>query len=114
MAILPDASLASLDPFAPVFTQPTYQRPLLLLAAAIITTGRRTAADLLRTAGSLAPGHITGYRRVFSKAQWSMIQPACIRSSPHPPMRAGAAHESKASAVPSRARRSPPPGGTSV
>lgn len=78
MAILPDASHPLLDSFAPVFTRPTYQRFLVLLGAAIITTGRRTVANLLRTAGSLVPGHVTSYRRVFSKAHWSMFQLACI------------------------------------
>jgi len=77
MAILPDESLALLDCFAPVFTRPTYQRFLVLLGAAIITTGRRTVANLLRTAGSLAPGHVSSYRRVFSKARWSMLALAC-------------------------------------
>jgi hypothetical protein len=77
MPILPDESLALLDCFAPVFTQPTYRRFLVLLGAAIITTGRRTVANLLRTAGSLAPGHPSSYRRVFSRARWSMIRLAC-------------------------------------
>jgi DDE superfamily endonuclease len=77
MAILPDESLALLDCFAPVFTRPTYQRFLVLLGAAILTTGRRTVANLLRTAGSLAPGHVSSYRRVFSQAQWSMLSLAC-------------------------------------
>jgi len=77
MAILPEESLALLDCSAPVFTRPTYQRFLVLLGAAIITTGRRTVANLLRTAGSLAPGHVSSYRRVFSKARWSMLRLAC-------------------------------------
>src|SRR4051812_40267093 len=77
MAILPDESLPSLASFAPVFTQPTYRRFLVLLGAAILTTGRRNVANLLRTAASLAPGHISSYRRVFSKARWSTIRLAC-------------------------------------
>ena len=77
MAILPDQSLALLDSFAPVFTQPTYRRFLVLLGAAILTTGRRTIANLLRTAGSLAPGDPSSYRRVFSQARWSMIRLGC-------------------------------------
>lgn len=77
MAILPDESLALLNGFAPVFTRPSYRRFLLLLGAAILTTGRRTVANLLRTVSSLAPGHISSYRRVFSKAQWSMLPLAC-------------------------------------
>jgi hypothetical protein len=77
MAILPDESLALLDSFTPVFTRPTSRRFLALLGAAILTTGRRTVANLLRTAGSLAPGHPSSYRRVFSQARWSMIRLAC-------------------------------------
>jgi hypothetical protein len=77
MAILSDESLPLLASFARVFTQPTSRRFLVLLGAAIITTGRRTVANLLRTAGSLAPGHISSYRRAFSKARWSMMQLAC-------------------------------------
>jgi DDE superfamily endonuclease len=77
MAILPDESLGLLDCFTPVFTRPTYQRFLVLLGAAVITTGRRTVANLLRTAGSLAPGHVSSYRRVFSRARWSMLGLAC-------------------------------------
>jgi hypothetical protein len=77
MAILPDESLALFNGFAPVFTRPTYRRFLVLLGAAILTTGRRTIANLLRTAGSLARGHISSYRRVFSKASWSALRLAC-------------------------------------
>src|SRR5215218_4969869 len=77
MPVLPDESLPLLDSFAPVFTQPTNRRFLVLLGAAIITTGRRTVANLLRTAGSLAPGDASSYRRVFSQARWSMIRLAC-------------------------------------
>jgi hypothetical protein len=69
--------LPLLDSFIPVFTQPTYRRFLVLLGAAILTTGRRNVANLLRTAASLAPGHISSYRRVSSKARWSMIRLAC-------------------------------------
>jgi hypothetical protein len=49
----------------------------MLLGAAILTTGRHTIANLLRTAGALAPGHSSSYRRVFSQARWSSIRLAC-------------------------------------
>jgi hypothetical protein len=77
MPILPDAGSALLDPFAAVFTEPTYRRFLVLMGSALLTTGRRTIANLLRTAGSLAPGHTSSYRRVFSQARWSALQLAC-------------------------------------
>ncbi len=65
MPILPDASLDLLGPFAPASTQPTYHRFLVPLGAAILTAGRRTVANLLRTAGALAPGDAPSYRRAF-------------------------------------------------
>ena len=63
---------------APAFTTPTAQRFLLLLVAAVLTTGRRTVANLLRTVGSLAAGHRTSYQRVLSAASWSGLQLGCL------------------------------------
>jgi hypothetical protein len=42
-----------------------------LLFAAILTTGRRTVTNLLRTVQTLAPGHPSSYHRVLSKRRWS-------------------------------------------
>jgi hypothetical protein len=78
MAILPDSPRALWHDFAPVFTRPTFRRVLVLLAAAILAVGRRTVANLLRTAGSLAPGDPSDYRRVFSRARWSSLRLAEI------------------------------------
>ena len=61
----------------PVFADPTYHRLLTLAAAAILTTGRRTVANVLRTVGDPAPGHDAGYRRVRSAAQWSGPELGC-------------------------------------
>jgi hypothetical protein len=44
------------------------------VGAAILAVGRRTIANLLRTAGTLAVGASSSYRRVFSKARWSPIR----------------------------------------
>src|SRR5215210_5711845 len=63
--------------FAPHFTQPTYRRFALLLAAAILTQGRHTVANLLRTLGPLASGHRTDYQRVLSRAPWSGLRLGC-------------------------------------
>ncbi|MCA9035038.1 MAG: transposase [Planctomycetaceae bacterium] len=41
----------------------------MLLTAAILTVGSRTVTNILRTAGRLAPGHISTYHRVFSQAR---------------------------------------------
>jgi hypothetical protein len=59
------------------FTNPTSQRFATLLVGAILTTGRRTIANLLRTLRQLAPGHPTDYRRVLSRAPWSGLHLGC-------------------------------------
>jgi len=75
--ILPTPAAAVLLPLAPAFTAPTFERFALLALAALLTTGRRTVANLLRTLGTLAPGHRTSYQRVLSLARWSGLKLAC-------------------------------------
>lgn len=76
--ILPTQMAEVLLPLAPAFTAPTFQRFALLTLAAILTTGRRTVANLLRTLGCLAEGHRTSYQRVLSSAHWSALRLACL------------------------------------
>ena len=76
--ILPTEAAALLTALAPAFTQPTFQRVTVLLVAALLTTGRRTIANLLRTARLLAPGDACSFRRVFSAARWSGLRLACL------------------------------------
>jgi hypothetical protein len=76
--ILPPEAAAVLFPFATAFTAPTYDRFLLLALSALLTTGRRTVANLLRTLGALAPGHRTSYQRVLSSARWSGLRLGCV------------------------------------
>jgi len=78
MLVIPDFARPVLSSFAPVFYHPTYQRFLVLLVAAVLTTGRRTVANLLRTAGELAPGHPSSYHRVLSRRRWSSFRLARI------------------------------------
>jgi len=75
--ILPTRAAAVLLPLSPAFTAPTFERFVLLALSAILTTGRRTVANLLRTLGRLAPGHRTSYQRVLSAARWSGLALAC-------------------------------------
>jgi len=75
--ILPAEAAPLLAALAPAFTTPTFARFLTLLAAAVLTTGRRTVANLLRTVGPLAKGHRTDYQRVLSRAPWSGAQLGC-------------------------------------
>jgi hypothetical protein len=53
------------------FTEPTYQRSLVLLVGAILAKGRRTITNLLWNVGDLAEGGPTDYHRVLSRAPWS-------------------------------------------
>jgi hypothetical protein len=61
-----------LGAFSSAFTQPTFVRAVVLGWAAILTVGRRTVQNLLRTVGTLAPGHPSSYHRVFSRRRWSL------------------------------------------
>ena len=67
MFVIPSFAQPLLGQFAPIFLQPTYQRFLVLLVAAILTTGRRTVSNLLRTVPGLAPGDPSSYHRVLSR-----------------------------------------------
>src|SRR5918995_3441403 len=75
--ILPPEATPLLAAMLPEFTRPTAVRFTTLLAAALLTTGRRTVANLLRTLRHLAPGHPTDYRRVLSRAPWSGLALGC-------------------------------------
>ena len=57
--------------FRPAFSTPTYHRFLVMVLAAVLTTGRRTVTNLLRTVQCQAQGHVSSYHRVFSQRRWS-------------------------------------------
>ena len=75
---LPSEATPLLSALRPAFTRPTWRRLLLLMVAAVLTTGRRTVANLLRAAGPLAAGHPTSYQRVLSAASWSSLRLGCL------------------------------------
>lgn len=78
---LPAEAAPLLLALAPAFHPATWHRFQLLLAAAILTPGRRTIANLLRTVGPLGKGHRTSYQRVLSAAHWSGLHLACLLTS---------------------------------
>jgi DDE superfamily endonuclease len=78
MLTLPEFAQPVLSSFAPVFYHPTYQRFLVLLLAALLTTGRRTVSNLLRTAAGLAHGDASSFHRVLSQRRWSTLALARI------------------------------------
>jgi hypothetical protein len=75
--ILPAEAAPVLAALLPELTRPTALRFATLLAAALLTTGCHTIANLLRTLRHLAPGHPTAYRRVLSRAPWSGLALGC-------------------------------------
>jgi hypothetical protein len=66
MDFLPPIAQPLLLAVAPPFTHPTFQRWLLWCLAAIVTPGRRTISNRLRTVNGLVSGHPSSYQRVFS------------------------------------------------
>src|SRR5215203_1241858 len=73
-----DDALPILSLFSPAFTPATFARAQLLAVAAILTTGRRTVSNLLRTLGHLARGTPSSYHRVLSHARWSGPRTAAL------------------------------------
>ena len=74
MLTLPPDTAAVLLTLLSTFTQPTAQRVAVLVFAALLTPGRRTVANLLRTAGDLTDGDASSYRRVLSLARWQGLR----------------------------------------
>jgi hypothetical protein len=72
MINLPSVAEPLLMSFSIAFTEPTFQRSLVLLVGAILAKGRRTITNLLWAMGDLAEGDPSDYHRVFSRAPWSL------------------------------------------
>jgi hypothetical protein len=69
---IPAFALPVLTMLRPTFSTPTYNRFLVLLLGTLLTTGRRTITNILRTVRHQAPGHASSYHRVCSRRRWSM------------------------------------------
>ena len=72
MISLPSAAEPLLMSLSVAFTEPTFQRFLLLCVGAILTMGRHTITGLLWTMRTMVRGHPSSYHRVFSRAVWSL------------------------------------------
>jgi hypothetical protein len=68
---VPACAMPVLSMFRPAFSAPTYHRFLVLVLATVLTTGRRTITNLLRTVHYQAQGHVSSYHRVLSQRRWS-------------------------------------------
>jgi hypothetical protein len=71
-------ALPVLSLFVHACNPPTFLRLQLLAVAAVLTTGRRTVCNLLRTLGHLAQGAPSRYHRVLSEAHWSGLRLAAL------------------------------------
>ena len=79
MCSIANAELPVLPLFQSAFTTAaTFVRARLLGVAAILTTGRRTVSNLLRTVAGLTDGDPSSYHRVLSLAQWSGLTLAAL------------------------------------
>lgn len=72
MISLPRVAEPLLMMFSIAFTDPTFNRVLVLLVGALLARSRRTVNALLWIMGDLAPGHPSDYHRVLSRAPWSL------------------------------------------
>ena len=75
--IVPAEARPLLEAIAPRLTRPTFHRFVTFFGSTILTTGRRTVANILRTAAPVARGHRTTYQRVLPSAEWEGLQLAC-------------------------------------
>jgi hypothetical protein len=78
MTTIANQELPVLRLFRPAFTLATFARAQLLAVVAILTQGRRTLSNLLRTVAALTAGDSSSYHRVLSLAQWSALSLAAI------------------------------------
>jgi hypothetical protein len=74
MSVSPE-SLLLLQPFAEVFTRPTFCHMRTLVYGTLLTSGRRTVAAALRAMGRGEERHFTTYHRVLNRAVWSPFPP---------------------------------------
>src|SRR3954470_18573906 len=78
MSDIAPQALPVLALFAPACNPPTFLRLQLLAVAAVLTTGRRTVSNLLRTLGHLRQGSPSSHHRVLSQARWPGLRLAAL------------------------------------
>jgi hypothetical protein len=71
MLHLPKESISVLRPFAPVFSERTWEWVQVLVVGAILAPGQRTVAAILRVMGLSAERQFQNYHRVLNRAVWS-------------------------------------------
>jgi len=69
----PNAIMAYLLPFAPLFTRPTWRHVPLLVVGAILAPGRRMVSSISRVMGHSDDAAFSTYHRVLNRAVWSSL-----------------------------------------
>src|SRR5215469_148928 len=59
--------------FAPLFSKPVFHHLKLLLAGAIVATGKRTVSACLRIMGKSQDKNFQTYHRLLNRARWSAL-----------------------------------------
>jgi len=78
MPDLPAQILNVLTLFSPLFSRPTYKNVVLLFTGHVLSKGRRTIADVLRTLGLKNLKNFSKFHWVLSGAKWSAFKAAGI------------------------------------
>lgn len=65
---LPVCAEALLMTFVSAFSQPTFERMLVIGVGAILARARRTVTNIVWTMGELATGDCSAHQRVYSRA----------------------------------------------
>jgi hypothetical protein len=70
---LPSAIIAVLAPFAPLFTQPTWRKAVVLLLGTLLAHGPRTVTVALRLMGYATDPRFSRLHQVLNRARWSPL-----------------------------------------
>lgn len=73
MLLLPDRFESVIVAFTSLFSKRVFQHVKLMLAAAILTPGKRTISSLLRIVGLSQEKSFHKYHRLLSRARWSAL-----------------------------------------
>ena len=71
---LPSEIITVLAHFAPAFTQPSYQKVVVLLVGTIQARGRRTVTAALRAVGLQQDKQWAKYHHLLNRASWSGLR----------------------------------------
>ena len=74
MLTLPEPIMTLLNPFRPLFYQPTWIKAQVLFIGAILATRKRTVTSALRVMGLSDERHFASYHHVLSRAAWSPLR----------------------------------------